>query len=226
MSGGRPRYADQKSVVVDDFAKRPRPSLGDIAANPVEDMLHPPARQGILGDVCIPRIHLAEFKLGEPSKKFLSLAQRERLHLLGNLLYAGCHRRMIAPAVIVRQSRDSPPKYRGSANACLQQLAANRLSRPLNAVASLLQGLVRRFGVPYGASLFSLPLPGILNNPMKIAIESLGYLASELVKLFDNRIKSLRYRQTPRACPSVCISPEKEERSHPGCETREARSWD
>ena len=123
MSGGRPRYADQKSVVVDDFAKRLRPSLGDIAANPVEDMLHPPARQGISSDLCIPRIHLAKFELGEPSQKLLSLAQRERLHLLSNLLYAGRHDVIIALATITRQSRDSPPKYRGSANGGDQRLA-------------------------------------------------------------------------------------------------------
>ena len=48
---------------------------------------------------------------------------------------------------------------------------------PLDAVASLLQGLVRRFWVPYGAALLSLPLPGILRNPMDIAFESLGDLA-------------------------------------------------
>lgn len=116
MSGGRPRYADQKSVVVDDFAKRLRPSLGDIAANAVEDVLHPPARLGISGDLCIPRIHLAEFELGEPGKKFLPLTQWERLHLLGNLLYAGRDTTRIAPATTTRQSRDSPPKCRGSAN--------------------------------------------------------------------------------------------------------------
>jgi len=123
MSGGRRRYADQKSVVVDDFAKRLRPSLGDIAANPVEDMLHPPAREGIARDLGIPRIHLAEFKLGEPSEKFLSLAQRERFYLLSNLLYAGRHIAIIAPATTTRQSRDSPPKYRGSANGSDQWLA-------------------------------------------------------------------------------------------------------
>ena len=47
-------------------------------------------------------------------------------------------------------------------NARLQQLAANRLAMPLDVVVSLLQGLVRRFWVPYGAALLSLPLPGIL----------------------------------------------------------------
>ena len=112
MSGGRPRYADQKSVVVDDFAKRLRPSLGDIAANAIEDMLHPPARQGISGDLFIPRINLVEFELGEPFEKFLSLAQRERLHLLGNLFYTRRHMAMIAPATVARQSRDSLPKYK------------------------------------------------------------------------------------------------------------------
>jgi hypothetical protein len=95
-------------------------------------MLHPPARQGISSDLCIPRIHLAEFELGEPSKKLLSLAQRERLHLLSNLLYSGRHGDIIALATITRQSRDSPPKYRGSASAGDQRLATlDFLSGPI-----------------------------------------------------------------------------------------------
>jgi hypothetical protein len=123
MTGGRPPYAAQKSVVVDDFAKRLRPSLGDISANAIEDMLHSPARQGIPGDFFIPRINLAEFELGKPCQKFLSLAQRERLHLLGNLLYAGRHAVIIAPAAIVGQSRDGPPNCGGSANDRDEQIA-------------------------------------------------------------------------------------------------------
>jgi hypothetical protein len=95
---------------------------------------------------------------------------------------------------------------------------------PLDAFASLLQGLVRRFWVPYGAALLSLPLSGIPRYPMDIAFESLGDLASHLVKLFDNRINSLSHRRTPQACPLVCISLETEERNHPGCEIREAGS--
>ena len=74
MSGGSPRYADQKSLVVDDFAKRLRPSLRDIAANAIDDALHPAARLGISGYLFIPHVHLAEFKIGEPSQEFLSLA--------------------------------------------------------------------------------------------------------------------------------------------------------
>jgi hypothetical protein len=115
-------------------------------------------------------------------------------------------------------------KYVLGHNTCLQQFAANRLSMPLNAVASLLQGLVRRFWVPYGAALLSLSLPSILRNPVDIAVKSLGDLASHLVKLFDNWIKSLRHRHTPQACPSVCISLKTGEQNHSGCETREAGS--
>ena len=74
MSGGRPRYADQKSVVVDDLAKRLRPSLGDIAANTIDDALHPAARLGISGYLFIPRVYLAKLKIGEPSQEFLPLA--------------------------------------------------------------------------------------------------------------------------------------------------------
>lgn len=116
ISGGSPRYADQKSLVVDDFAKRLRPSLGDIAANAIENMLHPATRQGIPGDLFIPRIDLAEFEIGEPSQKFLTLAQRKRLHLLGDLLYAGRHTNIVAPATVARQSGDSSHNCGGSAN--------------------------------------------------------------------------------------------------------------
>ena len=79
----------------------------------------------------------------------------------------------------------------------LQQFAANRLSLPLHAIASLLQGLTRRAWVPDGATLSNLPLAGILRNPMNIATKSFRDLASDLVKLFDNRIKSLGHRHTP-----------------------------
>jgi hypothetical protein len=74
ISGGSARYADQKSLVVDDFAKRLRPSLSDIAAHAIDSTLHPPARPGISGDLFIPLINLAELKVGEPSKEFLTLA--------------------------------------------------------------------------------------------------------------------------------------------------------
>lgn len=74
MSGESPRYADQKSLVVDDFAKRLRPSLGGIAANAIDDALHPAARLGISGYLFIPRVYLAKLKIGEPSQEFLSLA--------------------------------------------------------------------------------------------------------------------------------------------------------
>jgi hypothetical protein len=124
MSGGSPRYADQKSLVVDDFAKRLRPSLGDIAANAIENTLHPAARLGIPGDLFIPRIDLAELKVGEPSQKFLALAQRKRLHLLGDLLYTRRHTGIIAPATVVRQSSDSPQNCWASANGRDQWLAA------------------------------------------------------------------------------------------------------
>jgi hypothetical protein len=96
IAGGSARYADQKSVVVDDFAKRLCPSLGDIAAYAIEDPLHPTARLGIPGDLLIPRINLAEFEVGKPSQKFLPLAQRKRLHLLGDLLHPGHHNEIIA----------------------------------------------------------------------------------------------------------------------------------
>ena len=66
MSGGSPRYADQKSLVVDDFAKRLRPSLGDIAANAIDDALHPAARLGVTGHLFVPGVHLAKLKIGEP----------------------------------------------------------------------------------------------------------------------------------------------------------------
>ena len=102
------RYADQKSLVVDDFAKRLRPSLGDVAANTIEDALHPTARLGIPGDLLIPRINLAEFEVGKPGQKFLPLAQRKRLHLLGDLLHAGRHAAIIARTALWRQSKASP----------------------------------------------------------------------------------------------------------------------
>jgi hypothetical protein len=95
---------------------------------------------------------------------------------------------------------------------------------PVDAIASVLCGLNRRFWVPFGATLLSLPLPGILRDPMDIAFESLGDLASNVVKLFDNWIKSPRHRRPPQACPLVCKSLEKEEQNHPRCETREAGS--
>jgi hypothetical protein len=74
MSGGSPRYADQKSLVVDDFAKRLRPSLGDIAANAIDDALHPAAWLGISGHLFVPGVYLAKLKICEPSQEFLSLA--------------------------------------------------------------------------------------------------------------------------------------------------------
>ena len=134
---------DQKSLVVDDFAKWLRPSLGDIAANTIEDVLHPTARPGIPGDLLIPRINLAEFEVGKPGQKFLPLAQRKRLHLLGDLLHAGRHSAIIARTALWRQSKASPRNCRGSANGRLQQIAANRLTIPQNVIAILLQGFVR-----------------------------------------------------------------------------------
>ena len=116
MSGGIPRYADQKSLVVDDFAKRLCPSLSDIAANAIDDALHPSARLGISGYLFIPRIYLTELKIGEPGQEFLSLAYWQRLHLLGDLLYAGRHAGIVASVTVARQSKDSPPNCYGSAN--------------------------------------------------------------------------------------------------------------
>ena len=43
ISDGSPRYAAQKSLVVDDFAKRLGPSCSNVPANTIEDTLHPPA---------------------------------------------------------------------------------------------------------------------------------------------------------------------------------------
>lgn len=74
MSGESPQYADQKSLVVDDFAKRLRLSLGYIAANAIDDALHPAARLGISGYLFIPRVYLTKLKIGEPCQEFLSLA--------------------------------------------------------------------------------------------------------------------------------------------------------
>jgi len=105
--------ADQKSLVVDDLAKRFRPPLGDIAANTIKDALHPTARLGIPGDLLIPRINLAEFKVGKPGQKFLPLAPRKRLHLLGDLLHAGRHFAIIARTALWRQSKASPGNCRG-----------------------------------------------------------------------------------------------------------------
>jgi hypothetical protein len=64
--------------------------------------------------------------------------------LLGDLLYASRHAGIIAPAIVARQSGDSPHNCSGSANDCDQQLAANRLAMPHDSVASLLHRLVRR----------------------------------------------------------------------------------
>jgi hypothetical protein len=83
ISGGSPRYAAQKSLVVDDFAKRLCPSRSDIAANAIENTLHPATRQGITRDLFIRRIDLAELEVSAPSQKFLALAQQKRLHLIG-----------------------------------------------------------------------------------------------------------------------------------------------
>ena len=74
MPGGSPRYADQKSLVVDDFAKRLRPSLGNIAANAIDDALHPAARLGSSGHRFVAGVDLAKLKIGELSQEFLSLA--------------------------------------------------------------------------------------------------------------------------------------------------------
>jgi hypothetical protein len=115
ISGGSPRYAAQKSLVVDDFAKRLCPSRSDIAANAIENTLHPATRQGIPGDLFIPRIDLAEFEVGEPSQEFLALAQRKRLHLFGDLLNAGRHPAIVALTALWRQAKVLPRNCSGSA---------------------------------------------------------------------------------------------------------------
>ena len=73
------------------LVKRLRPVLGDIATHAIQYALHPSGGLSISGDLGIQRIGLAELKLGEPRQQFLPLAHGKRLHLLGDLLYAGCH---------------------------------------------------------------------------------------------------------------------------------------
>ena len=73
------------------MVKRLRPVLGDIATHAIKYPLHPSAGLSTSGDLGIPRIGLAEPKLGRPRQQFLPLAHRKRRHLLGDLLYAGCY---------------------------------------------------------------------------------------------------------------------------------------
>jgi hypothetical protein len=70
--------------------------------------LHPPAGLSISGDLGIPRVGLVELKLGEPRQQFFPLADGKRLHLLGDLLYAGCHFIILAPLWTHRNTGSKP----------------------------------------------------------------------------------------------------------------------
>ena len=76
-------------------------------------------------------------------------------------------------------------------NGCLQQIAAKRFSIPQDVIAILLQGMARRFWVPYGAAFSNLALPRILRNTTNISLKSLCDLATGFMDFLDNRISSL-----------------------------------